>query len=137
MAETKSNAAAGSDKADAAKAKATINVGVVPKIDRDASAQHSAAAKILADKFRVSTQVERLADPKLNNAAKVLAVANGHVDVAYKRGTPQNIKARDMMLEVIAKNIENGRTFTAPKIAKREAVKSIEREKVAEKDRSR
>lgn len=52
-----------------------------------------ARAQENAAKFRTAPQAERLADPKLNGAAKVLAVLNAHIDAAHQPGSQENQKA--------------------------------------------
>jgi hypothetical protein len=72
----------------------------------------------LALKFRNFSQKERLADPLLKNAAKVLAIANAHIDAAYKPGSAENIKAKSMLVDVMAVNMAKGRVYEAPKVSR-------------------
>ena len=55
-----------------------------------------------AVKFRTAPQAERLADPKLNGAAKVLAVLNAHIDAAHQPRSQENQKAKDIAVSVLA-----------------------------------
>lgn len=71
-----------------------------------------------AVKFRTAPQAERLADPKLNGAAKVLAVLNAHIDAAHKPGSQENQKAKDIAVNVLAANIAKGRVYDAPKVVR-------------------
>lgn len=72
----------------------------------------------LAQKFRDSSQKERLSDPMLKNAAKVLAIASAHIDAAYKPGSAENIKAKSMVVDVMAANMAKGRVYEAPKVSR-------------------
>lgn len=76
------------------------------------------AAEQLAAKFRTTPQLERLNDPKLNAAAKVLAVANAHIDAAFKPDSNENQRARKMVIHEIAANIARGRVYAAPKFVR-------------------
>jgi hypothetical protein len=89
--------------------------------DREAGVLKSGAQE-LALHFRNSTQKERLADPALRNAAKVLAVANAHINAAYKSGTAGNMRAKSMVLDVISANIAKGRKYEAPKVSRQSSV---------------
>lgn len=70
----------------------------------------------LARKFRNASQKERLSDPALKNAAKVLAFAYAHLDAAYKAGTSQNRRARSIVMDVMAANLAQGHVYEAPNI---------------------
>ena len=71
-----------------------------------------------AAKFRTAPQAERLADPKLNGAAKVLAVLNAHIDAAHQPRSQENQKAKDIAVNVLAANIAKGRVYDAPKVVR-------------------
>lgn len=90
----------------------------------------------LADKFARSSQKERLADPRLNSAAKALAIANAHIDTAHTPGSPENRKARALIVEKMAGQIAKGRRFEAP-TADRTADKGKVEDKSREKTRER
>ena len=72
----------------------------------------------LAEKFLTVSQAERLADKKLNGAAKVLAATSACVDAAYTPGTPQNYKAKSMAIDLMAENIALGRLYDRPCLAR-------------------
>ena len=68
----------------------------------------------LADRFRNSSQAERVQDPRLNAAAKVLAHTNGMIDAAYGPDTAKAASSRAAALEKIAVALERGERFSAP-----------------------
>jgi hypothetical protein len=72
----------------------------------------------LAQKFRDASQSERLADPRLNAAAKVLAISNAHIDAAHRPGSQENQKAKGIAVNVLAANIAKGRVYDAPKVVR-------------------
>ena len=78
----------------------------------------------LAQKFRNSNQKERLSDPMLKNAAKVLNIANAHIDAAYKSGSHENMRARSMVVDVMAVNMAKGRVYEAPKVERQKTAKT-------------
>lgn len=86
-------------------------------------------ARALADRFRNSSQAERVKDPQLNAAAKVLAHTNGVIDAAYGSETAKGIAARSAALEKIASAIERGEKFSVPKTMQpvREQIREPER----------
>lgn len=73
-------------------------------------------AQQLAAKFKAASQHERIADPKLKNAAKVVAIGDAHIDAAFKPGSTQNLNAKTMLIDVIAANIAKGRIYDKPQI---------------------
>ena len=81
--------------------------------DASRPAEHDRRA--LADRFRHSSQAERVQDPQLNAAAKVLAHTNGVIDAAYGPDTAKGASSRAAALEKIAKAIERGAQFSTPK----------------------
>ena len=83
---------------------------------RASRSQEPSPAEQLAQKFRDASQSERLADPRLNAVAKVLAVANAHIDAAHQPGSQENQKAKDIAVNVLAANIAKGRVYDAPKV---------------------
>lgn len=68
----------------------------------------------LADRFRNSSQAERVQDPRLNAAAKFLAHTNGMIDAAYGSDTARAASSRAAALEKIAVAIERGKQFCVP-----------------------
>lgn len=86
-------------------------------------------ARALADRFRNSSQAERVKDPQLNAAAKVLAHTNGVIDAAYGPDTAKGMAARSAALEKIAGAIERGEKFSVPRTMQpvREQVRGPER----------
>ena len=54
----------------------------------------------------------------LKNAAKVFAIASAHIDAAYKPGSAENIKAKSMVVDVMAANMAKGRVYEAPKVSR-------------------
>ena len=85
---------------------------------RATRSQELSPAEQLAQKFRDASQSERLADPRLNAVAKVLAVANAHIDAAHRPGSQENQKAKDIAVNVLAANIAKGHVYDAPKIVR-------------------
>jgi hypothetical protein len=64
--------------------------------------------------FRAMTQEERVADPRFNGAAKVLAAANASIDERYGRDTAEAQRMRAGAMASVSKAIEDGRDFKAP-----------------------
>ena len=91
-------------------------------------------AEQLAAKFSSASQADRIADPKLNNAAKVVAISYAHIDAAFKPGSSKNLKAKTMLIDVMAAKIAKGRMYDKPHPAGR--MKSRYRTKAGKKPRS-
>ena len=72
----------------------------------------------LAKTFASASQADRIADPELKSAAKVVAISYAHIDAAFKPGSLQNLKAKTMLIDVMAANIAQGRSYDKPKIAR-------------------
>ena len=103
----------------------------VSERDRDQSQKHgpesgagarpldTSKAAELGNRFRRSTQAERIADPTLNPAAKVLANANGVIDAAFGRDSKQAAELRAAVSERIAQKLDQGVSFTVPRTLQR------------------
>lgn len=83
----------------------------------------------LADRFRNSSQAERVLDPRLNAAAKVLAHTNGMIDAAYGPDTAKAANSRAAALEQIAVALERGEQFSAPDTMQKLREQNRDREK--------
>lgn len=83
--------------------------------DEGRSTLVDARHQALADRFRNSSQAERVQDSQLNAAAKVLAHTSGVIDAAYGPDTAKAANLRAAALERIAGAIERGAQFTVPK----------------------
>jgi hypothetical protein len=97
-----------------------------------ADKEPSASAK-LAEKFIAASQADRIADPKLKSAAKVVALGYAHIDAAYTSGSAQNLDAKKVLMSVMAANIARGRLYDDPVITRIGPVRVNETRKAAEK----
>ena len=77
--------------------------------------RHQAAAD-----FRRMSQVERLADRRLNVAAKNLAAVAAAIDHKYGERTPQARQMKAAAAESVARSLEQGRAMKVPKLKERE-----------------
>lgn len=85
--------------------------------------------KAVADRFRSSSQAERVQDPQLNAAAKVLAHTNGVIDAAYGPDTVKAATSRAAALDKIADALERGDQFSVPKTLPKSPEQNREPEK--------
>lgn len=81
----------------------------------EADRRHQAAAD-----FRQLSQAERLADRRLNVAAKNLAVVSAAIDHKYGELTPQARWMRAAAIEAVARSLEQGRAMKVPRLKERE-----------------
>ena len=81
----------------------------------EADRRHQAAVD-----FRRMSQAERLADRRLNVAAKNLAVVSAVIDHKYGERTPQARQMRAAAVESVARSLEQGRALKMPKLKVRE-----------------
>lgn len=88
-----------------------------------ASVSPNIEAEALAKKFREASQAERLADPKLNSAAEVLALGINHIDAAHKPDSPENARTVMLFVDTIANNIAQGKVYAPPAIQRNPAAK--------------
>jgi hypothetical protein len=86
----------------------------------------------LAKRFALASQADRIADPKLKSAAKVVALGYAHIDAAYKPGSIQNLQARNVLIDVMAANIAKGRLYDNPEIRRIGPVRVQETSQVAD-----
>ena len=73
-----------------------------------------------ATDFRRMSQAERLADRRLNVAAKNLAAVSAVIDHRYGERTPQARQMRAAAVESVARSLEQGRALKVPKLKDRE-----------------
>lgn len=84
-------------------------------VGADASRSAELGNQALADRFRNSSQAERVRDPQFNAAAKVLAHTNGVIDAAYGPDSTKAASSRAAALEKIAGALARGEQFTVPR----------------------
>ena len=77
----------------------------------EADRRHQAAMD-----FRRMSQAERLADRRLNVAAKNLAAVSAAIDYKYGERTPQARQMKAAAVESVARSLELGRTLKVPKL---------------------
>lgn len=82
----------------------------------------------LGERFRQLSQADRLNDPRLENAAKVLAVVEAKINTAYDVGSKENRQARQHAVEIIARNLEQGQKFDVPLVRETQPVERLARE---------
>lgn len=121
-----------SRRADAAGRRLQAGNRQAPLVEAGLSAERDGRA--LAERFRNSTQAERVKDPELNGAAKVLAHTNGVIDAAFGPETAKAATSRAAAMEKIAGALERGEDFSAPKTMQR--VRASKREPERSRDRA-
>jgi hypothetical protein len=89
----------------------------------------------LAQRFRASTQAERLRDPQLNAGAKIIAAADALIDGKYQPGSVEHTRMKDAAREAVAQTIERGGELRAPRARAAEA--SVEQQVVRENEISK
>lgn len=82
----------------------------------------------LGERFRHLPQADRLSDPRLENAAKVLAVVEAKINTAYDVGSRENRQARQHAVEIIARNLEQGQKFDVPLVRDTQPIERLPRE---------
>ncbi len=78
-------------------------------------ARIEADRQIAAD-FRRATQPERLADPRLNVGAKIVAAADAAIEARFGVTTPEALRLKDAAREAVAQNLGRGVELSAPRL---------------------